>query len=941
MPFNPYLDNYGDGTWTDLEASDSEASEHDSQHNHNSQSSDSPSPRLHAQIIELCSEGSDAEEDALNAPDILPHKHRIVGRSEDVDKKDEEPANTDILQEQHRELFGDQEHVSLLNGFMKGPKNGDKLHGSPQAGQTELDPAENPNVDGNLGVTANFEAIDPECERCLRDHRRCDGVMPICGRCAVLRETKCQWPSVHLPRARFRMSDRLRRVPSSTIPSPRYAKSATRRGPVPGQTTGWSELAPSADGPGRLEPLSDLVQPDITSHNGSHHIKDLVFSDVLPKLTTRDDPNAQNGASPKPSRDMKYLDLSHSNPIPASPSPKKCRHCTTSGSKCDGKRPCQSCVKYNRHCYNNSSKPSVRRRGRPASALRISSNVRTTIEKKQSTSETSPVVSGSNESNRASTDLGDPATSRTASMISAHDLPGVRRARVKNADPKETGMVLCNGCAKGHLRCDAMLPCRRCERRGITCSYSDRYVASFGDASIALVDSGCSTTSSTPFAPLSRTLVESTSSNSETQSLTNIMSDDQVDGDIMHEEDPGGMIEVAMSDRPIPAVQAGMSKSPDGRWTSNSYKRKTSEPLSPFDISDFQQPQQKRARLGSEDGRWRPSGGARRNLRRSDGRPPTTRATSAAEHYSYTRLSPMLSTDATGGNDRDNDDTVPIRPEQVPSAIREVFASMRQDVLLDFTSEVSGPGRKQLTGLEFPQEQPDEYPTNEIAVRTREKRAEMPVLETLLKLRERGDVTELRRVMRMTISNPLTRWHQMSEAEQAELKEQKQQELAEHRDKCGRSANAFSNRILKLATSCVGEAAMLQFLMQSRKARLRVMSLFEGLVDLEEDGNLRLLAGGRGFESDDEETSSTISYEGEGENANEFGDEAAAFTCKWQACGTSFDSAVTLYEHLCEDHVGRRAQGTFQPFCLWQRCRFRTKHRRDRLIRHMKVHSRR
>jgi hypothetical protein len=444
---------------------------------------------------------------------------------------------------------------------MKDPTNGDRPHGGLQAGQIKLDSAEIPSVGGKVDVSENVEAIDLECERCLRDLGRCDGVVPICGRCAALRSTHCQWPSADLPRARLRMSDRLRRVPSSTPPSPRYAKSATPKGLVPSQNTGWTDLAPSIDNPGRLEPYSDLVQTDVTSHNDSNQVKDLVFSDVLPTTTIEDEANAQHRASPKPPRTMKYLDLCNSDPTTASPSPKKCRHCTTSGSKCDGERPCHSCVKYRRHCYDNNPKSSKRR---PGSALKMPSNAQTAVEEKQSTSEAAanqrraqeenapahspeswpiepsivepvhpsvgkslnlhpaktpvaasptskrttkvymvnadasdtrrvfckqcischstcdaslpcdrclirgighlcsyserhvPAASGSNESKGASTDFGDPAASRTAAVIPAHGLSGVRRARVKNADPKETRMVFCNGCAKCHIRCDAV-----------------------------------------------------------------------------------------------------------------------------------------------------------------------------------------------------------------------------------------------------------------------------------------------------------------------------------------------------------------------------------------------------------------------------------------------------------------------------------------------------
>jgi len=70
------------------------------------------------------------------------------------------------------------------------------------------------------------------------------------------------------------------------------------------------------------------------------------------------------------------------------------------------------------------------------------------------------------------------------------------------------------------------------------------------------------------------------------------------------------------------------------------------------------------------------------------------------------------------------------------------------------------------------------------------------------------------------------------------------------RDDDGRSANHYANQLLKLASSCVGQEAMLQFLMQSRKARVKVIGLFEGLVSLEEGGTVRLHAGGDGARDD-------------------------------------------------------------------------------------------
>ncbi|EXJ62035.1 hypothetical protein A1O7_02468 [Cladophialophora yegresii CBS 114405] len=161
MPFNAFLDDYGDGAWTDLEASDSEGSAHDSR------SSDSPSPRLHAHIIELCSEGSDEEGATQGIPDISPDNRRVVSRRLEADKEDEEPVDSGFLSKSVREQFRDPEHMNLLSGFMKDPTGGDKNHGSLQAERRELEPADSTGTDGRRDVATNSEAIDLNCERCL------------------------------------------------------------------------------------------------------------------------------------------------------------------------------------------------------------------------------------------------------------------------------------------------------------------------------------------------------------------------------------------------------------------------------------------------------------------------------------------------------------------------------------------------------------------------------------------------------------------------------------------------------------------------------------------------------------------------------------------------------------------------------------------------------
>lgn len=112
------------------------------------------------------------------------------------------------------------------------------------------------------------------------------------------------------------------------------------------------------------------------------------------------------------------------------------------------------------------------------------------------------------------------------------------------------------------------------------------------------------------------------------------------------------------------------------------------------------------------------------------------------------------------------------------------------------------------------------------------------------------------------------------------------------RDEAGRSASFFANQLLDLATSCVGETAMLQFLMQSRKARLKVLGLFDDLVSLEEDGKLRLKAGVNSIAADvgpiqtDLQQSSSRQPEHASGRSN--------FHCEWNDCARCFNTVEDL-----------------------------------------------
>ncbi|KAJ9616520.1 hypothetical protein H2200_000239 [Cladophialophora chaetospira] len=497
-----------------------------------------------------------------------------------------------------------------------------------------------------------------------------------------------------------------------------------------------------------------------------------------------------------------------------------------------------------------------------------------------------PVIGTSFVPNGTFLDEVAPAITRSVPPSSAQSPSKGVKIRMVNADPNETRVVFCDGCTKCHQPCDANLPCSRCEAKGAECSYSKRYIpAASENGSTSITDSGYSTLSPITSALLVETKPNRTPSKSQAQPITrNIISDSESDGemlaDIVHEEDPTqhDTIQVSRFNEPNPSMRGNnvqVVKTRDGKWMLNSQKRKAS--LLPVEsFMDLEQPPQKRARRGSDEAPWRPSGGGKATLRRSDDRPITRLSTSAVERRSYAK-SP---TAAPSGWDKE-DDLDDVRPEDVPSAIREVFANMPKDVFLDAFPDASGRGARPLGRLGTKAKQPDEYSTSAFATSLREKRAAMSDLEAILMLRENADATVMRRVMKAVDNDPLIRWENMGEAEQEALRESKRKTIIKQRDDAGRSANYFANQILKLATSCVGETAILQFLMQSRKARLKVIGLLDDLVSLEEDGRLKLKAGRRGIaKHEGESRSESRQQPSTSHDEHDLGPEN--LQCEWQ-----------------------------------------------------------
>ncbi|KAI1300725.1 hypothetical protein EDD11_006015 [Mortierella claussenii] len=66
-----------------------------------------------------------------------------------------------------------------------------------------------------------------------------------------------------------------------------------------------------------------------------------------------------------------------------------------------------------------------------------------------------------------------------------------------------------------------------------------------------------------------------------------------------------------------------------------------------------------------------------------------------------------------------------------------------------------------------------------------------------------------------------------------------------------------------------------------------------------------------------------------------FSDE---YVCRWDACNKNFGDAEQLYEHLRDDHVGRKAHNNLCLTCRWDKCEVPTFLKRDHITSHLRVH---
>ncbi|KAI1267408.1 hypothetical protein F5Y18DRAFT_380150 [Xylariaceae sp. FL1019] len=62
-----------------------------------------------------------------------------------------------------------------------------------------------------------------------------------------------------------------------------------------------------------------------------------------------------------------------------------------------------------------------------------------------------------------------------------------------------------------------------------------------------------------------------------------------------------------------------------------------------------------------------------------------------------------------------------------------------------------------------------------------------------------------------------------------------------------------------------------------------------------------------------------------------------SLTCKWSGCNEKYTTAETLYDHICEKHVGRKSTNNLNLQCQWGTCRITTV-KRDHITSHIRVH---
>lgn len=66
-------------------------------------------------------------------------------------------------------------------------------------------------------------------------------------------------------------------------------------------------------------------------------------------------------------------------------------------------------------------------------------------------------------------------------------------------------------------------------------------------------------------------------------------------------------------------------------------------------------------------------------------------------------------------------------------------------------------------------------------------------------------------------------------------------------------------------------------------------------------------------------------------------DMKGPFQCQWKECTLVFESPEVLYDHLCDEHVGRKSSNNLSLTCFWDNCGTSTV-KRDHITSHLRVH---
>lgn len=61
------------------------------------------------------------------------------------------------------------------------------------------------------------------------------------------------------------------------------------------------------------------------------------------------------------------------------------------------------------------------------------------------------------------------------------------------------------------------------------------------------------------------------------------------------------------------------------------------------------------------------------------------------------------------------------------------------------------------------------------------------------------------------------------------------------------------------------------------------------------------------------------------------------YTCHWKQCSNQYIDPEQLYNHLTNDHVGRKSMGNLCLTCCWENCDV-TVVKRDHITSHLRVH---